>query len=142
MAYGQPYKAYQTTGVKTSSQKQLIVMLYEGMNKFMNRAIKAIQEEEIEVAHHNLNKTGKILLELLGTLREDKGGEIAANLKKIYVHCYEQIVIANLKKDITLIKEIQKILSNLGEGWKQISAAGRAPMAGQTMTPGQIRITG
>lgn len=142
MAYGQPYKAYQATSVKTSSQKQLIVMLYEGMNKFMNRAIRAIQEEEIETAHQNLNKTGKILLELLGTLREDKGGEIASNLKKIYVHCYEQIVIANLKKDITLIKEIQKILANLGEGWKQVSATGRAPMTTKTTLPGQIRVTG
>lgn len=142
MAYGQPYKAYQNTGVKTSSQKQLIVMLYEGMNKFMNRSIKAIGEGDIEVAHQNLNKTGKILLELLGTLREDKGGEIASNLKKIYVHCYEQIVIANLKKDVSLIKEIQEILSNLGEGWKQMSGAGQAPMGQTTMTPGKIRITG
>lgn len=142
MAYGRPYQAYQNTSVKTSSQKQLIVMLYEGMNKFMNRAIRAIQDGEIETAHSNLNKTGKILLELLGTLREDRGGEVAANLKKIYVYCYEQVVIANLKKDVELIRAIQKVLNNLGEGWKQIPAAGAQKPSGTMMTPGKIRITG
>ena len=122
MAQGKPYQAYQTTGIKTSGQKQLIVMLYEGMHRFMNRAVKAIEAEDYETAHNYLNRTGKILLELLSTLREDKGGEIAANLKRLYVYCYEKIVIANLKKDIELICEVQKITSNLGSAWKQISA--------------------
>ncbi len=140
MAQGRPYQAYQSTSIKTSSQKQLIVMLYDGMNRFMNKSIKAIHDKDYELAHNNLNKTGKILLELLSTLKEEKGGEIAGNLKKIYVYCYEQIVIANLKKDVTMIREVQDVLSNLGAGWKQINQKTQqlAPAAG----PQKIRITG
>jgi len=140
MAQGRPYQAYQTTSITTSSQKQLIIMLYDGMQRFMNRALKAIHEKDYEAAHTNLNRTGKILLELLSTLREDRGGEIAANLKKIYVYCYEQIVIANLKKDIQKVKEIQTILKNLGDGWKQIGQKQVQPAA--EAAPQQIRITG
>ena len=140
MAQGRPYQAYQTTGVQTSGQKQLIVMLYEGMNRFMNRAVKAIGEEDFEAAHNNLNRTGKILLELLSTLREDKGGEVAGNLKKIYVFCYEQIVIANLKKDAETVRKIQKIINNLGEGWKQICKKQTNPQTARG--PQKIRIAG
>ena len=121
MAQGRPYQAYQKTSVGTSSQKQLVMMLFDGMNRFMNQAIKAIDDEDFEATHMALHKSGKILLELTSTLREDKGGEIARNLKSVYVFCYEQTVIANLKKDADLIREIQGILGNISAGFKEIT---------------------
>ncbi|MCP4752410.1 MAG: flagellar export chaperone FliS [Proteobacteria bacterium] len=141
MAQGRPYQAYQNTQVRTSNQKQLLVMLFDGMNRFMNKAVRAIEENDFEVAHSNLHRTGQILLELLSTLREDRGGEIAVNLKKIYVFCYEQIVIANLKKDAGLIREVREVIDNLGEGWRTVGrkeSGHRADAGG----PKQIRITG
>lgn len=141
MAQGRPYQAYQNTQVQTSNQKQLIVMLFDGMNRFMNKAIRAIREDDIEVAHSNLHRTGQILLELLSTLREDKGGEIAANLKKIYVYCYERIVIANLQKDIGVIEDVQSILNNLAVGWKEISRS-KSGLRSNSAAQQQIRITG
>lgn len=141
MAQGRPYQAYQNTSIQTSGQQQLIVMLYEGMNRFMTKAVQAIKVEDHESAHNNLNKTGKILLELLSTLREDKGGEVAANLKKIYVFCYEQVVVANLKKDIQQIEAVRQILNNLSEGWKDL--AKQKGSASSPMVQGQsVRITG
>ena len=141
MAQGRPYQAYQNTQVQTSNQKQLIVMLFDGMNRFMNKAIVAIREDDIEVAHANLHRTGQILLELLSTLREDKGGEIAANLKKIYVYCYERIVIANLQKDVEIIKDVQVVLSNLGLGWKEINRS-KSGLRSTSAAQQPIRITG
>ncbi|OGH02410.1 MAG: flagellar export chaperone FliS [Candidatus Lambdaproteobacteria bacterium RIFOXYD1_FULL_56_27] len=140
MAYGKPFQAYQQTSVQTSSQKQLIVMLYDGMHRFMSQAIGAIEAGEVEAAHQNLHRTGKILLELLATLREDKGGEVAQNLKKLYVYCYEQIVIANLKKDAELVREIQKVIGNLREGWKELYAASQKPQSNTVSR--EIRVTG
>ncbi len=141
MAQGRPYQAYQNTQVQTSNQKQLIVMLFDGMNRFMTKAIVAIREDDIEVAHSNLHRTGQILLELLSTLREDKGGEIATNLKKIYIYCYERIVIANLQKDVQTIKDVQGILSNLADGWKQINRS-KSGLKMNSAVQQQIRVTG
>jgi len=140
MAQGRPYQAYKNTSVQTSNQKQLVVMLYDGMHRFLDRAAQAIEEKDIEVAHSNLHKTGKILLELLSTLREDKGGEVAANLKKIYVYCYESVVIANLKKDAKKVRDIQAVLDNLREGWKSLSE--KASTSKGSTLKGGIRITG
>lgn len=141
MAQGRPYQAYQNTQVQTSNQKQLLVLMFDGMNRFMNQAIRSIKENDIEVAHSNLHRTGQILLELLSTLREDKGGEIAFNLKRIYVFCYERIVIANLKKDVESIKDVQAVLNNLGDGWRQIGRENTG-LRSSAASKQQIRITG
>lgn len=141
MAQGRPYQAYQTAQVQTSNQKQLIVMMYDGMDRFLNRAAKSIKEKDIESAHTYLHRTGQILLELLSTLREDKGGEIAGNLKRIYIFCYEQVVIANLKKDVRMIREVQQVLGNLRSAWKQIGAK-EMPMQTGAEEYRKIRVTG
>ena len=141
MAQGRPYQAYQTASVTTSNQKQLIIMLYDGMDRFLAKSVKAIKEGDIESAHTYLHRTGQILLELLSTLREDKGGEIAANLKRIYVFCYEQVVIANLKKDIRMIRGIQEVLANLRGAWKTIGAKDMSLKTG-TDAFQKIRVTG
>ena len=139
MAQGRPYQAYQNTQVQTSNQKQLIVMLFDGMDRFMSRAIQGIERDDVEVAHTNLHRTGQILLELMSTLREDKGGEIALNLKRLYLFCYERIVIANLKKDVQMIKEVKEVMATLAEGWKYI---GRKSERSGAAGPQQIRVTG
>ena len=139
MAQGRPYQAYQNTQVQTSNQKQLIVMLFDGMDRFMSRAVKGIESGDIELAHSNLHRTGQILLELMSTLREDRGGQIALNLKRLYLFCYERIVIANLKKDVEMILEVKEVMATLAEGWKYIGKKeGRSGGVG----PQQLRVTG
>ncbi|MBU3915721.1 flagellar export chaperone FliS [bacterium] len=141
MAQGRPYQAYQNAQAQTSNQKQLIVMLYDGMDKFLTKAVQAINEGDIETAHSNLHRTGQIILELLGTLREDKGGEIATNLKQIYVYCYEQVVIGNLKKDVEMIRNVQQVINNLGSAWKQISQK-KGNLRTGTDSYQQVRVSG
>ena len=115
-------------------------MLFDGMMRFMQQSLTAIDEGDIEVAHERLHRTSKILLELLSTLREDKGGDVAHNLKKLYVYCYEKIVIGNLKKDKEMISEVLSIVSNLAEGWKSMES-NKAKSVPTGMTSG-LKITG
>jgi len=137
MAQGRPYQAYQKSSVATSNQKQLVVMLFDGMHRFMSQAITAIEDMDFEATHVNLHKTGKILMELLSTLNVEKGGEIAQNLKNIYLFSYEQIVLANLKKDAQMVRDVQGILNNLREGFK-----GASQKQTQSTQNRNIRITG
>lgn len=142
MAQGRPYQAYQNTQVQTSNQKQLIVMLFDGMRRFTGKAIQAIEENDMEVAHANLHRTGQILLELLSTLREDKGGEIASNLKRLYVYCYERIVIANLKKDAGAVREVKAIVDELADGWRRVGQSRTGELTTTSTGPRKIRVTG
>lgn len=144
MAQGRPYQAYQNTSIQTASQKQLIIMLYDGVNRFLSRAINKIEENDVQSSHNLLNRVEMILAELLSTLREDRGGEIAQNLKKLYVYCYEKIVEANLYKDENAmgnIIEVQKIMNNLREGWAS-TEKNHARTDMQGAVPTKISVTG
>lgn len=134
------YHAYQMAEAETSGRGKLIVMLYDGIHRFSERALAAIREGDFEKAHHNLTRIGRILLELLGTLKEGGEGGIASNLKRIYVYCYEQIVVANLKKDEKRIREVQGILANLGEAWREIGGRYRSSVPESSLK--RIRTTG
>ena len=144
MVQGKPYQAYQNTNIQTANQKQLILMLYDGMNRFMLKAVKKIEENDVESAHNLLHRVEMILAELLSTLREDRGGEIASNLKKLYVYCYERIVTANLYKDekaIEIINEVQNILTKLRDGW-ETTEGGNVKKEFTSTAPRRISLTG
>ncbi|MGK5093958.1 flagellar export chaperone FliS [Deltaproteobacteria bacterium TL4] len=114
------YQTYYQTNVQTSDQLKLIIMMYDGLLRFMKKAIVKINGGEIEAAHHYITRSKNILQELISTLRIEKGGEIAQNLRELYLYSYKKLIEANLKKDPMLIQEVVQIISNLKEGWEQV----------------------
>ena len=114
------YQAYYRTNVQTSDQLRLIIMMYDGLLRFLKKAVVKINVGDVESAHNYLTRSKNILQELLTTLRVDKGGEIAKNLKELYLYCFKRLVEANLRKDPELVQEVIKIVSNLREGWLQV----------------------
>ena len=46
------YKAYSKTDVNTSDQLTLIIMLYDGLLRFLKKAMVKIEENDVEAAHN------------------------------------------------------------------------------------------
>lgn len=113
------YQTYATNAVSTQSQGQLIIMLYDGAIKFIEKAQEGIETHQIQEAHTNIIKTQKIVSELMVTLKTDSG-EIAQQLLTLYQYMYQQLVQANIKKDINLLSEVKELLVGLRDTWKQI----------------------
>lgn len=111
------YTAYKNTGVQTADQRTLLLMLYDGLIRFLQKAIVKIEAREIEAAHNYLVRSREIVAELLATLRPEKAGVIGENLKRLYVYAFNRIVEANLRKDPEMVREVIKIVSTLREGW-------------------------
>ena len=80
------YQAYYKTNVQTSDQLSLIIMLYDGVIRFMKKAIDKIDQEEVEEAHNYLVRAKEIISELVSTLKLEEGGEVANNLKELYLN--------------------------------------------------------
>lgn len=118
----QSYQAYYKTNVQTSDQLTLIIMLYDGMIRFLKKAVVKIEQGEIEEAHNYLVRSKEIIGELMSTLKIEDGGEIANNLKELYLYSFKKIVEANLKKDPVMVQEVIQVMNNLREGWMQIKA--------------------
>ncbi|MDH4122102.1 MAG: flagellar export chaperone FliS [Deltaproteobacteria bacterium] len=115
-----PYGAYQTAGIQTADQRTLIVMLYDGLIRFLKKAEQKIEAQDIEGAHNYLVRSREIVAELMATLNPEKGGEVGRNLKRLYVYVFDKVVEANLYKDTDRIREAVKIMSTLREGWASI----------------------
>jgi flagellar secretion chaperone FliS len=112
-----PYTAYKNTSVQTADQRTLILMLYDGLIRFLQKSIVKIEAREIEAAHNYLVRSREIVAELLATLRPEKAGQIGTNLNRLYVYAFNRIVEANLRKDPEIVREVIKLVSTLREGW-------------------------
>jgi flagellar protein FliS len=112
---------YKDNAVNTQGKGRLIVMLYDGAIKFMNLAVK-----ELEAGNHAgkgkyIGKAQDIINELNAVLDMDAGGEVAANLRRLYLFMNRRLSEANTQKDPNLIREVIGLMEELNQGWKAIA---------------------
>ena len=113
--------AYQDAAVTTQSKGRLVVMLYEGAIKFMNLAIKEMEAGNYEPKGKYISKAQDIINELNAVLDLEVGGEIAQNLRKLYVFMSGHLSKANVKNDPQMVREIISLMENLNQSWKAIA---------------------
>ncbi|MAE16616.1 MAG: flagellar export chaperone FliS [Deltaproteobacteria bacterium] len=116
------YRAYHQTSVQTSDQLTLIVMLYDGMLRYLRKAHTCIEVQDIEGAHNYLMRSKDIVNELLSTLRVEKAGEVGGNLRDLYLYMFRRILEANLNKDPQPVQDVLRIAGTLRQGWLQIKS--------------------
>ena len=56
------------------------------------------------------------------SLDKNVGGEIAENLDALYEYMGARLLSANLNNDVTVLEEVQRLLSDLRETWNAIGA--------------------
>ena len=116
-----PYQQYRATKVQTAGSVDLVVMLYQGAVKFIRLGIDAIERQDASAAHENLVRAQDIIVELLGSLNREEGGQIASQLSGIYDYCFRRLILANVKKDVAPAREVLRIMRDLGMTWQQIA---------------------
>ena len=113
--------AYQDNAITTQSRGRLIVLLYEGAIKFLKLAILGIEAKNYEEKGKYITKAQDIINELNAVLDMEAGGEIAANLRKLYLFMNQRLSEANIKRDPQMILEVISLMEELNQSWKAIS---------------------
>ncbi|MCG3199113.1 MAG: flagellar export chaperone FliS [Candidatus Omnitrophica bacterium] len=113
----QVHLRYQRAQVEAASPGKLIVMLYDGAIRKLIQAAGHLEEGRHEEYHVQVVKVQRILTELLSALDHEKGGEIAANLYRLYEYMIRRLTLALLRKDVELITETRGLLEELREAW-------------------------
>jgi len=113
--------AYQDNAVTTQSKGRLIVMLYDGAIRFLRLAIKEMENKNYEAKGRYINRAVDILNELNVVLDMDAGGEIASNLRKLYVFMINRLSQANIKCDPQIVRDVIKLMEELNSSWKAIT---------------------
>ena len=116
--------SYRNNSVEMQSQGKLVYMLYEGAIRFITQAKRAVDVQNLSVAHENIVKAQNIIRELMNTLRLE-AGPIASQLLNLYNYMLNQLIQANLKKTqpelaIPLLSEVQDMMEELAQAWKAI----------------------
>jgi len=112
------YQQYANNKVMTSSPAELTLMLYEGAIKFINIALGAIEEKDIQKAHTNILKAEHIIDYLRQTL--DMKYAVAQDFENIYSYLSDRLIEANLKKDPDILQEVNTHLRSVRDTWKEV----------------------
>lgn len=124
-----PYQQYRATKVETAGSVDLVVMLYQGAVKFIRLAVEALEQDDMKAAHTNFVRAQDIVVELLGSLNREAGGQIATQLAGVYDYCFRRLIQANVKKDVAPAQEVLGIFRDLGKAWQQIALQQRQAQA-------------
>ncbi len=114
-------EAYQDAAVTTQSKGRLIILLYDGAIKFMKLAIREMEKNNYEAKGRYINRAQDIINELNAILDADTGGEIAANLRKLYCFMNSRLSQANIKRDPQIIRDVITLMEELNQSWKAIA---------------------
>lgn len=126
-----PYRQYLVNKVETATPLMLVIMLYDEAIKMCVMA-RADLGKDKESVHNKLVKAQKIVTELTVSLNMESGGEIADNLKSLYVYLHMRLVEANIENNGEKIDEALKILKELREAWNVVNQESRKMMLQQT----------
>lgn len=114
------YQSYQKNKYETASPHRLTLMLYNGAVQFATRAEQSIDEGNVADTNKYIQKTQNIVYELMTSLNEREGGELAQNLKNIYLYIIDRLIQANMHKEKSKVTEVIVLLRELQSAWEQI----------------------
>jgi flagellar protein FliS len=119
-----PADVYLQNIVENANPIQLVIMLYDKAIHCIETAIEAIESgldepENVKSKAENLTRAMDILIVLRASLDEEKGKEISKNLGEIYEILIDEIVRANMKNDVEILKKIKEVLEDLRGAWEE-----------------------
>lgn len=122
-----PYRQYSVNRIETASPMMLIIMLYDEAVKCCQIAIQDMGKNK-ENVHNKLIKAQKIVTELTVSLNMEAGGEIAENLRSIYLYLHMRLVEGNIENNANKVEEVLSIMKDLREAWQIVNQQNRKGM--------------
>ncbi len=113
--------AYQQTAVTTSSNTQLLVMLYEGAIRFLREAISAIEQKNVDVKAKACDRALAIVQHLHLSLDMERGQNIAAELEQLYSFVISKILDGSRQLSAKELDEAIRVLDILRTAWAELA---------------------
>lgn len=124
-SHNNPARAYGDIGhesdIATASPHRLIVLLFEGAETAINTARVHAEKGNIAGRGGSLSKAIDIISNgLKVSLDMKQGGELAARLSALYDYMVSRLLWANMKNDVSAMREVLSLLGEIHGAWKQI----------------------
>ena len=122
MSFNDPYQAYAEGSVDSGNPLGLVVALYEGTIQSIGRARHCLATGDGMARSKAVTKAIELLTQLLVSLDHEKGGEISANLKRLYSYIQCRLLDAHRQAAEEPMKEAERLLETMLEGWREAAA--------------------
>jgi flagellar protein FliS len=119
---------YQLNDILTATPESLVGKLFEGAIRSTRLAQGLAEPTGLTERRRSLSKALAIVGELRASLDLERGGEIAANLDRLYGFVIDRLAEASLCRRDEPVEDALRVLEPLGEAWQQVaSTAAAAP---------------
>lgn len=108
------------TANESLQKTRQIVLLYDSVIRYLERAKMAIGEKDYETRFNMLQKASNIIVGMHSALDFEKGGDISKTLSSFYGAIDLRIININVSNDIEEIDAISKEVALMREAWDKI----------------------
>lgn len=112
---------YQQQSIAGMNGVELIVALYDGMVRFLYRAIQAIEANDVSARRVAIKRTLDILMHLQSRLRMDTGGSSAKALAEFYAAIFALCIDGSRLASTARLKEAISCIRDVREAWHTVS---------------------
>ena len=117
--------AYKSTSVNTSSPSDLVLMLYDGVIRFLSNAKGGFDLEDPvgfhQVINGNIQKAQAIIRELRSSLDMDKATEFSETMAGLYDYFDRRLQEANMDKTSEPIDEVLQRVKTIRDAWDEMT---------------------
>jgi len=113
---------YGAVKVTTANPGQILVMLYDGLLRFLRDASDAMTANRRGRSGESISRAMSILRQLLGDLDPSHAPELCQNLRALYMFCIQHLVRANIEQNPAKVEEVVGLLSPLRDAWVEAVA--------------------
>lgn len=121
MSYSHAASTYRAREVQTATPGRLVVMVYDHIIAQMTRAGLAQKAGNIEARVVALGKARSGIFELLATLDDERGGDLAKNLKSLYGFFLTELQDYGRRPDANRLAAMIRMVTELREAFASIA---------------------
>ena len=113
-------------GLAEASPHRVVQMMLDAVLSRVAEASGHLERGEIPAKGEKIGKALGIIEALMLGLDLQRGGDLAANLERLYDYMARTLLKANLENRVDLLKEVSSLLREVKLGWDGIAAQGQA----------------
>jgi len=122
------WQSYRQVATQTASPGQLVLLLYNGLIRFLEQARMGFTfddpKEFNETINNNLQRAQAIIHEMNQSLKMAEGGEFANRMRGLYDYFDRRLQESNMSKTEGGILEIIKHVTVLRDAWAEMLQRG------------------
>lgn len=119
-AYTQSADTYLAQRVMGAGPEQQAALLMEAGQRFLGKAIKAMEQKQHVEAAHCLSRVTEIITESAFRLNHEEGGELVENLVKVYDWWTREIFEATSTRESARLAAISHHMGEIRQAWEQL----------------------